>query len=147
MFGKRNDDALLEAWESVKWSEAETGSQLVTLGGQTDFYSRYKLWPHFHSISADPNYKDKLLPVTYVGEVSVQGRRAYVFYDVEPEVYANNVNVDHWDFFEYIEGREDEVGMACVLLEDDFSLPPHLQLQPLAGPAPLLSDKSYAPTE
>jgi hypothetical protein len=111
-------------WEVDYVSSTEALNTQLAIGGSTDFYERFHVWPHYPVQRSRKFLSDvtEFMPLQYLAEMIVGGRKAYIFYEVENSNYYGEAITD--------ENNNPVAGPYAVLFED--SPPPEwISMEPL----------------
>jgi hypothetical protein len=97
-----NEPSFENGWSDIfklKWEETDNPTGIISISAITDFYEKHKLWPHFKYTPRMPHVPNKkfgrktliqkqediFIPYLYFGDLILDGRKAYMFFDVDWE--------------------------------------------------------------
>jgi hypothetical protein len=106
-------------WDKVDWVASDEPVKDMAIGGSTDFYSRFGVWPHYEVTRKNKflmNTKETF-PLEFIAEIIVNNRHAYIFYDVNYALYGE-AKLYYTDLFISNENGEPIKGAYAVLFDD-----------------------------
>ena len=106
-------------WGDVEWFSNYEPVKTMSIGGSTDFYDKFKLWPHYAVEGKRKMFTSstQLLPLEFLAEIIVDGRHAYIFYDVNFTYYEKH-DLTYNSLFKHDELGNPVEGAYAVLFED-----------------------------
>lgn len=101
-------------WDA-KWVQDESENlDSISLGGITDFYTRFGWWPHVNDVEHRTTNEVVIAPLHFVGTINFDGVKGYIFNDIDYEVFGDYLVPFQEDGTEH---------SFALILENDLKVP------------------------
>lgn len=101
-------------WDA-KWVQDESENlDSISLGGITDFYTRFGWWPHVNDVEHRTTNERLIAPLHFVGTINLNGIKGYIFNDIDYEVFGDYLVPFQEDGTEH---------SFALILENDLKVP------------------------